>query len=141
MPRRAAGSDAPGVASLPGPAPLGTERILVADDDASVRAAVVRILEAAGYAVVAVRDGAEALTALARERFDLVLLDVVMPKLGGFKTYLRLRELHPGLPCLFATGYTPELLPELNASDTPIEVLAKPFEPEELLRAIRRALS
>ncbi len=125
---------------LEGPAPLGSERILVAEDDPAVRAAVIRILTDAGYSVTTAADGAEAVAAVGRERVDLVLLDVVMPKLNGQQAFVQIQEIHPGIPCLFSTGYAPDLLPAGLRIDATIEVLHKPYDPAQLLRAVRRAL-
>lgn len=126
--------------ALKGPEPVGDERILVADDDAEVRAAVVRILEGAGYRVSTASNGAEAVAAAGREHFDLVLLDVVMPQRSGKHAFEHLRDMRPGLPCLFSTGYAPALLPEGLVEGLGVDVLQKPYDPEVLLRAVRRTL-
>ncbi|MEO7328506.1 MAG: ATP-binding protein, partial [Minicystis sp.] len=131
---------APTPLHLEGPAPLGSERILVAEDDPALRAAVIRILSEAGYSVTTAADGAEAVAAVAREDFDLVLLDVVMPKLHGQQAFAQIHQLRPRLPCLFSTGYAPDLLPPGIHLEGAIEVLQKPYEPADLLRAVRRAL-
>jgi signal transduction histidine kinase/CheY-like chemotaxis protein len=127
-------------ARLDGPAPLGSERILVAEDDAAVRAAVTRILSEAGYSVTTVADGAEAVALVGREDFDLALLDVVMPKLNGHQAFAQIQSLRPRLPCLFSTGHAPDLLPLGIRVESAIEVLHKPYDPAQLLRAVRRAL-
>jgi two-component system cell cycle sensor histidine kinase/response regulator CckA len=125
---------------LEGPAPLGSERILVADDDPTMRAQVIALLSEAGYSVVTVADGAEAVATAAREDFDLVLLDVVMPKLGGQQAFAQIHARRPHLPCLFATGYAADLLPLGVHLDATIELLHKPYDPAALLHAVRRAL-
>ena len=118
----------------------GNERVLVAEDDAAVRDIAVRILRRGNYDVVAVASGAAACE-LAREReFDLVLLDVVMPGMPCREVVERLRELRPGLPILLASGYAAgESLAELSR-DTDVEFLRKPYDPDGLLRTIRRIL-
>ncbi|MFO0762384.1 MAG: ATP-binding protein [Byssovorax sp.] len=139
LPAHEAG-EAPRIEQLAEPPPLGSERILVAEDDPGVRSAIVRILRDAGYSVTTAVDGADAIAAVLRERFDLVILDLVMPKLGGAKTYEQVQELRPGLPCLFSTGFSAEALPSSLEASAAIELLHKPYDPDRLLRAVRRAL-
>jgi signal transduction histidine kinase/ActR/RegA family two-component response regulator len=121
------------------PVSLGSERILVAEDDAAVRAGVVHVLEGAGYRVVTATNGAEAVAAVARDPFDLVVLDLLMPKLDGQHAYAHIRDLRPRTPCLFSTGRASRLPPDLAAGSA-VEVLHKPYEPDDLLRAVRRTL-
>jgi len=134
-----AAAPAPTVApALPG----GRETILVAEDEPMVRALTIRILERAGYRVVAAADGQEALRLfhLEPEAFDLALLDVVMPRAGGREAAQAIRILRPRLPILFATGYTREG-DAAPVDPTPqSDVLRKPFSSRELLERVRGAL-
>jgi PAS domain S-box-containing protein len=120
--------------------PRGDETILIAEDEEQVRRVVVRLLERAGYQTIAVANGAEALRVLAQDGVpvDLVLLDVVMPGLGGPETWEKLRELRPDLGVLFASGYADERHRERMPEGA--RVLDKPFRTEELLRAVREKL-
>ena len=95
-------------------------------------------LEEAGYRVITAKNGLEAVDVVARGdvQVDLALLDVVMPKLDGPKTLSRLRAQHPQLPAVFTSGYSEAPAGEHER----IAVVAKPYEPDELLRAVRRAL-
>lgn len=120
------------------PVALGTERVLVAEDDAEIRALIARVLEDAGYIVTAVADGAEAVAAAGREPFDLVLLDVVMPRLSGPTALERISSLRPGTRFLMSTGYAQDLL--ASPAVVGVEILSKPFDPPQLLLAVRRAL-
>jgi PAS domain S-box-containing protein len=80
-------------------------RVLVVDDDMGVCRSLEEILEAAGCQVETASDGAEALARVERERFDLVLSDVVMPKMDGYELYTALRRLRPELPVLMMTAF------------------------------------
>ena len=130
----------------------GTETILVAEDHEGVRAMAQEMLSRFGYQVVLVNNGEEALRVF-RERehpvgpvggnspIDLVLLDVIMPRLSGPEAYSQMSALRPGLPVIFVTGYSAEsapLLRDLAARGVPI--VQKPYNPTQLARRIREAL-
>jgi len=87
---------------------LGHERILVAEDDAAVRAVVERILTRAGYGVATVEDGEAACRLAAGEKFELVILDVVMPGMTCQAALERLKALLPDACFLLSSGYTAE---------------------------------
>jgi two-component system, cell cycle sensor histidine kinase and response regulator CckA len=122
--------------------PRGTETVLVAEDEPSVRNLAVRLLERAGYRTLAARDGREAVAVFtAHEReVDLVLMDVVMPHLGGPEAYRQMAERRPGLRVLFASGYGGSQLPAAVTAGEGADLLDKPYDPDELLRAVRRVL-
>ena len=124
------------------PPPGGTETILVAEDADAIRKLVERTLGAAGYRVVSAGDGKEAVKLLAADpaRIDLVLLDVVMPRLGGRAAFEAMRAIKPGLRGVFLSGYSAAVISEdwLLANDG--ELLAKPITPQVLLRRVRAAL-
>jgi two-component system cell cycle sensor histidine kinase/response regulator CckA len=123
-----------------GPVPRGNERILVADDEEQVRRVVQRVLEGAGYSVLAVSDGELALQASLVEDFDLAILDAVMPNMGGRATFDALRSHKPHIPVLFASGYGAEELSARFLSDIDAPMLPKPFDPDGLLRKVRSIL-
>jgi two-component system, cell cycle sensor histidine kinase and response regulator CckA len=123
-----------------GAAPRGVEHILVADDQPHVLLVVKRALEAAGYTVTAVDDGLGAVQAAGRSRFDLYLLDAVMPVVSGREACERIRALQPDARFLFASGYGAEALPASFLSDMGIEMIPKPTDPDTLLRAVRAVL-
>lgn len=119
------------------PAPHGEGVILVAEDDELVRAQLARILQAAGYTVLAAENGARAVE-LFREhagRVDLALLDAIMPELDGWQTYLKLEELKPGIRVLFTTGYAADVLPEAF-QQRGTRLLSKPFNRRRLLEQV-----
>jgi len=110
------------------------ERVLFVEDDASVAFVVERTLRSNGYSVVVARDGKEALDlALSGLEFDVLLTDVIMPRMGGPELARRLRETHPGLRVLYCTGHSPQTLPRESGYD----VVHKPFQTHELLDRLR----
>ncbi len=115
----------------------GGERVLVVDDEPFVRRAMVRVLSLGGYQVTAVDGGHEALRVYDRPgAFDLVVLDMSMPGLGGEEVRDRLRALDPAARIVFVTGYSAQALsPALG-----VECVEKPIDVGQLLATIRRLL-
>jgi DNA-binding NtrC family response regulator len=117
-----------------------TIRILVVDDEKIIRDGSSRILAKEGYAVITAGSGEEALERYDREPFDLILLDVKMPGIGGIETLRKLKEIDPGLTVLIVTGYpsteTAVKAIKLGAYD----YVTKPFTPDVLRVAVNRAL-
>ena len=122
------------------PHPRGRETILIAEDEELVRKPVIQFLQRAGYRTLAAANGREAIELLSADvdAVDLVVLDVVMPELGGPETWERMRTLRADLRVIFVTGYADERYRERLPIDA--EVLEKPFRTEELLRRIRKKL-
>lgn len=114
--------------------------VYVIDDDASVRRALGRLLRAEGFQVQMYASGAEFLTTSASAGPACVVLDVRMPGLSGFEVLERLAARRPPLPVILITGHgdVPMATRALNIGCA--SFLAKPFEDEELLHAVRRAL-
>ncbi|MEM7412009.1 MAG: ATP-binding protein [Myxococcota bacterium] len=113
----------------------GTGRVLIAEDDDTIRALIARALRGAGYGVVTARDGLEALARLEAhdERIDLLITDVVMPQLRGSEVAQRVREIRPVLPILFISGYDNDELGGWKDRADGIAFLAKPFSIAALL--------
>ncbi|MGH7444286.1 MAG: response regulator [Longimicrobiales bacterium] len=123
------------------PAHGGT--ILVAEDEEAVRSLISRVLQRQGYTVLEARDGEEALR-LAHESIvppDVLLTDIVMPRLGGPELARRLRRDMPGLRVILMSGYTDDAYVLHGALDDDVGFLGKPFAPDELARTIREALA
>ena len=112
-------------------------RILLAEDDESMRVYLARALERTGYHVVAVDDGVAALPLLESEPFDLLLTDIVMPEMDGIELAQRCSELSPETKVMFITGFAAV---SLKASrDTPhTKVLSKPFHLRDLVLEVQR---
>jgi CheY-like chemotaxis protein len=142
LPLAPAPANAAGTPALPAPAPA-YGRILVVEDEPLVRDLARRALERKGYDVVVVTDGAAALRLLEGDtpRFDLVLSDVVMPKLNGKELADRVRSRFPGLPVLFMTGYAPQDVLKRGLVVAGASFIQKPFTPETLTEAVARMLN
>ena len=119
----------------------GTERILVAEDNPQVQSILRRILERAGYAVTVVDDGQQAVDAVKRgERFDAIILDAMMPNVGGREAYEQILQLDSEAAFLFSSGYAADLFPANVLTELGVELLQKPYDPDRLLRVVRRTL-
>jgi two-component system response regulator MprA len=114
--------------------------VLVTDDERSVRSAVRRALTLEGYRVTEAGDGAEALTMIARDRPDAVVLDVMMPELDGLDVCRALRDSGDSLPVLMLTARD-EIDQRVRGLDAGADdYLVKPFALEELLARLRALL-
>ncbi|MGZ4461395.1 MAG: ATP-binding protein [Gaiellaceae bacterium] len=132
---------APGLAESPSQQPQagGAGRVLLVEDEPQVRTIAARMLRDAGYDVLEASEGEEALRVLAREgKIDLLLTDVVMPRLSGPELAEQVRRLRPGIEVLFSSGYANEVLGNGDLAEA--RFLAKPFTVTELLRAVEGAL-
>jgi len=120
----------------------GGERILVVEDESVVRSLVRRALEEAGYQVFQAPNGAAALDfVLANpDQIDLVLSDVVMPRLNGLELMARLRERVPRLPVLLMSGYSTDEVNRRGGVDPGVTIMPKPITPVTLTAAVRRRL-
>jgi CheY-like chemotaxis protein len=119
----------------------GTERVLLVEDEAVVRAVVERTLQRAGYTVVVATSGDEALALTDRDsRFDLLISDVVMPGVSGWELGKRLRVRWPHLRILYMSGYTEDVMNGDGVAGLGAPFLQKPFLPVDLLAAVRKLL-
>ncbi len=125
-----------------GPVVGGKETILLAEDDRMVRNLAVRVLEEAGYTVLAAADGAEAVRLFQREagEVDLLILDVVMPRQGGYRAWKEIRKIRPDVPVLFTSGYSENAVHTGFILKEGLRLLQKPYLPDALLRAAREFL-
>ena len=120
----------------------GKETILLAEDDEMVRDLTVAILDTAGYTVLTCENGEEAIQ-IAEERggdIDLALLDVMMPICSGRVVYEWLREHHPHVRVVFASGYNMDAIHTNFILDEGLRLIQKPCMRQDLLREIREAL-
>jgi CheY-like chemotaxis protein len=124
------------------PAPRGTESVLVVEDTQSLREMVREVLEDLGYTVLTASDGEEALAVLmvASRPIDLLLTDVVMPKMGGADLVRELRLRWPHIRVLFMSGYTDGGISMRGTLQEGVAFLGKPFSGPQLGRAVRQAL-
>jgi DNA-binding response OmpR family regulator len=122
---------------------VAVARILIAEDEESVRALVARALTQDGHEVVATADGAEALDALNREggRFDLLLADIKMPAMDGIALALATARDYPTLPILLMTGYADQRERASGLEALVRDVIPKPFTLAEIRFAVAAVLA
>jgi len=120
----------------------GNEAILVCEDESSVRRLMRLVLEDNGYSVLEAVDGVEAVEVFRREgeRLDLVILDVVMPKMSGMAVFNDIRGLRPDMRVIFTSGYTPESIDRSGVFDMGVPFIPKPVAPGLLLKIVRETL-
>ena len=133
---------APGAVTLsPDAVRGGTETVLVVEDEPSVRRVAARILRSRGYTVLEAEDGEAALSILdAADRPDLILTDLVMPRMGGRDLAARALERYTGLKVLFMSGYTDDAETRQDLLAREIPFLHKPFDVVELAARVREVL-
>jgi two-component system cell cycle sensor histidine kinase/response regulator CckA len=125
----------------PSPLPRGTERVLLAEDEAGVREATRAMLARLGYDVHAVASGAEAIEACERLGGVAVLVtDVGMPRMNGRELAATLQARWPGLKVLYLSGYPSDALQSEEIVGRGLHFLAKPWSPEALAHKIREIL-
>jgi DNA-binding response OmpR family regulator len=115
-------------------------KILLAEDDANIRLGLVATLESDGYAVTAASDGAQALRLFPQEKFDLVLLDIMMPKASGYDVCRELRARGTRVPILFLTAKGEEVDKVVGLKLGGDDYVTKPFGVHELLARVEALL-
>jgi len=120
----------------------GTETILMAEDDATIRRLTRSVLESAGYTVIEAVDGLDAIEKMRQHRdaIKLLLLDVIMPNKNGREVYEESIRVIPGVKILFISGYTADILHDKGPSNSENKIITKPVSPAELLNKIREIL-
>jgi PAS domain S-box-containing protein len=119
-------------------------RILVVDDDLGICQTLAEILEADGCCVETAQDGAEGLEKLGKGTFDVVLSDVVMPRMDGHEFYRAVRARHPGIPVLMMTAFhydKDHIIKRSRLEGLEGVVFKKPVDPERLRQAIAESVS
>ncbi len=121
----------------------GRGTVLVAEDEVLLRHSVQRMIEMAGFQVLAAGDGEEAVELYRQHHQDIVcvLLDLTMPKMGGEETFSALQEIHPGLPIILTSGYREEHACEPFSGRHLAGFLQKPYQSDELVEMLRRAVT
>lgn len=120
----------------------GEETILLAEDDQAIRRLTKSVLERFGYTVLEAVDGEDAVEKFKdnRGKIDLLLFDLIMPRLNGKDALDAIRCLEPSIRCLFASGYAPDLLRQKVALDNSTPLLYKPMSIRDLLTKVRQVL-
>ncbi|MGZ6265438.1 MAG: ATP-binding protein [Candidatus Limnocylindrales bacterium] len=134
----AAPADGAGVQRAPA---IGTETVLVVEDDPGVRRLAIIGLRSHGYRVLDARNAAEALEVVATEPLlDMLVSDVVMPGMRGSELAGRLHRVRPGAKVLLMSGHTDTMEAFHDIDGEPIQLLQKPFTPDRLVRKVREIL-
>jgi CheY-like chemotaxis protein len=117
------------------------EFVLVVDDEPGIRRFTTRVLEREGYSVLEASDGLEALEQLRAQAatVEVVVSDIVMPRMNGVELLEALATSYPGLPVILISGYATATLSELGIA-VPCSVLSKPFTAERLLEEVQRCI-
>jgi CheY-like chemotaxis protein len=122
--------------------PGGRETVLFVEDEVALRDLMHRVLTKGGYTVLAAGDGLEALALVEghQGRIDLVVTDVVMPRMSGPELATRLRARDPAIRLLYVSGYTADQLRSQTDLGADATLLPKPFTSDGLLRKVREVL-
>ncbi|HJT86818.1 MAG TPA: PAS domain S-box protein, partial [Bryobacteraceae bacterium] len=134
-------SPSPQAGVVPADAPHGQETILLVEDQAEVRRFVASALEERGYRVLVASSGEEALSRCAEAPVDLLLTDVVMPRMGGCELAALVQSHQPRAKVLFMSGYSEEILNGQTQGVRGAALIQKPFTPHTLARKIREMLA
>lgn len=120
----------------------GTETVLVAEDDKALRKLIKTVLDEFGYKVIDAVDGEDAVEKFMenKDRIDLLVFDVVMPKKNGKEAYEEIKKINPRVKALFTSGYTSNIIHKKGILEEGINFILKPVSPKELLRKVREIL-
>ncbi len=142
IPRSSASENDAKQKSLPEPAAIGTETVLLVEDEVLLMNLCKMIMLRLGYHVLNANSPAEAMR-IAKEykgQIHLVLTDVIMPEMNGKELARHLQTIHPGLRCLFMSGYTANVIVHHGVLEKGIHFIQKPFSARELGAKIREVL-
>ena len=122
--------------------PMGTETVLLTEDEQDVREIARQFLESGGYRVIEAKNAAEAIRLAGEHRGQIQLLvtDMVMPGMTGQELALRLQAEHPGLNVVFMSGYSEHAATEMADADPSVRLLTKPFSRAAILRTVGEIL-
>jgi len=121
----------------------GSETVLLVEDDASVRQLTASILRNHGYVIFEAEDGLEGVQLALGDhspQFDLIVSDVIMPRMSGKEMFDKIRLRHPDVKILFVSGYTDNALADHGVLGPGIAFLEKPFSPNRLAQQVRAVL-
>jgi CheY-like chemotaxis protein len=123
--------------------PPGTETILLVEDEEAILRMTQRMLERLGYTILAAHTPGEALS-IVEERIPggihLLMTDVIMPEMNGRDLSEKILSLHPGLKCLFMSGYTADVIAHHGVLDKDVQFINKPFSMQDLAVKLRMVL-
>ena len=117
-----------------------TMKVLIADDDQTIRALLSDMLVDLGHSVIAAGNGAEAVELAARELPDVAILDFLMPKLSGLDALKAMRERGLVMPAVLLSAISDSSMREMEGFEAPEAVLEKPFKKRTIEEALARAM-
>lgn len=118
----------------------GKNRILVVDDEDALRTVLSSELEGEGYQVASAADGEEAIKILGGQAFDLILLDIKMPKVDGFEVLKFVKQNQPKTKVIMLTGFA-DLKNAIESKKLGAEdFVSKPYDLVDLLTTVERVL-
>lgn len=112
-------------------------KILVAEDNPAVREFIVRAVQSLKVKVDSVADGQQALDALSKDKYDVLITDIVMPNVDGIALALKAVRQYPDLKIVMISGYAQERMRAHNLDALVHRIIAKPFSLEEICEAVR----
>lgn len=120
----------------------GAETILMAEDDEAMRRLMKDVLERFGYSVIVAVDGEDAVNRFIehKDKVQLIILDVIMPKKSGREAYAAIKGIRPDIKAVFMSGYTDDIMQKKGMLDRDVDLILKPVSPNELLRKVRETL-
>jgi CheY-like chemotaxis protein len=120
-----------------------TRTILVADDDIVFREFIKTHLERSGYVVIEAIDGIDAIKKFVdhKDRIELLIIDVIMPKMHGREVYESIKKMRPGIRTIFVSGYEADFINKKIESEEEIHLILKPDLPKMLLQKVQEILS
>jgi signal transduction histidine kinase/CheY-like chemotaxis protein len=126
----------------PAEALRGTETVLVAEDDETVRTFAMTLLTESGYTVIGAPDGEQALAKFKEneDRVRLLIFDVIMPKMNGKDAFEEIRKSRPDVKVLFMSGYAADIFEKKNIPEQGLNLVLKPIAPTEFLKKVRETL-
>jgi len=121
---------------------MGTETVLVAEDDAGVRKLVESLLSRYGYTVILAVDGHDCVEKYLahKESISLILMDVIMPGKNGKEAFDQIRAVDPDARVLYTSGYTADFMQNRGVFDEAVDLIMKPVQPMALLKTVREIL-
>ncbi len=117
---------------------MGIPSILIVDDEANIRAALERWFQMRGFEVHTAEDGLEAVSMCSDRRYDVITMDLEMPRMGGVEAVLAIRRSDPNVPILIVTGLPKDAEQALSGGAT--KILLKPFRLSDLEEEVRGAM-
>jgi len=122
--------------------PVGTETVLLSEDEQDVREIAREFLESGGYTVIEAKNGKEAIDLAGKHggKIDLLVTDMVMPGMTGQELAVHLQREYPGLTVVFMSGYSEHAATEMANADPSVRLMTKPFSRSTMLRTVREIL-